>query len=133
MAVQVKAVVFCTECSESALQQTRLLILPRVTQEQPGDEESASSLPPSMHSTVSPALRQDSTADTHKPITLSYLILTPSEPQSMSNQPFRDRPLKWKTRVKDFCVVEIYLNRLLFLSSQRGPDTLVSKHIVKSE
>ena len=66
---------------------------------QPGDEESASSLPPSLYSTISPGPRQDSTADTHKPITPSYLILTPSKLPSMSNQPFRNRPLKWKTCV----------------------------------
>lgn len=62
---------------------------------QPGDEESASSL----YSTVSAGSRRDSTADTHKPITLSYLILTPSKLLSMSNQPFRNRPLKWKACV----------------------------------
>lgn len=44
---------------------------------QPGDEESAKRLPPLY--TVSVGPRQDSTADTPKPITLSYLILTPSK------------------------------------------------------
>lgn len=43
----------------------------------PGDEESAKRLPPLY--TVSAGPRQDSTADTPKPITLSYLILTPSK------------------------------------------------------
>lgn len=41
---------------------------------QPGDEESAKWLLPLY--TVSAEPRQDSTADTPKPITLSYLILT---------------------------------------------------------
>lgn len=57
-------------------------------------ERVLASCPPSLYSTVSPGPRQDSTADTHKPITLSYLILTPSKLLSMSNQPFRRRPLK---------------------------------------
>lgn len=44
---------------------------------QPGDEESAKRLP--ALSTVSAGPRPDSTADTPKPIKLSYLILTPSK------------------------------------------------------
>lgn len=101
LAVQVKTVVFwiCLAVSQTFWSSTELLT------GQPGDEESASSLPPSLCSTVSAGPRQDSTADTHKPITLSYLILTPSKLLSMSNQPFKNKPLKWKT-----CVLEIRLN-----------------------